>query len=78
MNLITQGVEVGLTHRRNGLRRGARQQQAAQCLAILVLTDEIEHVLTTDAIATRTNLFAHKGLELIDQRNVPRSQGETQ
>lgn len=58
LNSLTQGFEVSHLHRHRRLRRATYRQQAPQSLAILVLADEIAHVLTTDAIATQTYLVA--------------------
>jgi hypothetical protein len=46
-------------------KRKARQQEAAQVQAILILANQLTHVLAAGAVAALIDLLIHKGLERI-------------
>src|SRR5262249_8890409 len=72
---VTEGVEVlGIRGPgRGGLR--TLQQDVPQMLPVLVLTDQLTHVLTTRAVALLGDLFLDECLERVRQGDVHRAHG---
>lgn len=61
----TQSFEVGPIGRCCRCRSGTREQKVAQVQAVLVLADQLTHVLTAGAVAALIDLLVHKGFERV-------------
>jgi len=72
-NLFTQAFEVIGIHRGCRRRRSALQQKRSQMLTILIPSDQVTHVLTTGAVATRRHLLINEFAHRIWKRDIHRA-----
>jgi hypothetical protein len=72
---ITKALEISGIDRRGGCRTGAIQKHFAKALSILILADQLPHILTARAVTTHVDLLVHKRLERVRKRDVHRRHG---
>src|SRR3546814_2091242 len=59
-------------YRRGGVRTGAVQKHFAKALNVLILADQLPHILAARAVTTHVDLLVDKRLERIRKRDVHR------
>src|SRR3546814_11614173 len=59
-------------YRRGGVRTGAVKEHFAKALNVLILADQLPHILAARAVTTHVDLLVDKRLERIRKRDVHR------